>query len=188
MLNKNTKIKVKNRSTGSVGYVIPDMGNYHRNFEAGESKEIPFEELQKLSYIPGGDYILQHYLVIDNLEARDEILGNVELEYDYTEQDVKHLLENGSLDQLLDCLDFAPKGVLDLVKAIAVKSELNDMRKRKAIMNKLNFNVTSAIEINAAATENTSTENDAPARRVAPTAAPSTQPGVVRRAVAPIKK
>ena len=35
-MNKNTKIKVRNRSTGTVGYVIPDMGNYHRKFQPDE--------------------------------------------------------------------------------------------------------------------------------------------------------
>ena len=76
-MNKNTKIKVRNRSTGTVGYIIPDMGNYHRKFQPDEVKEVSFEEIQKLSYTPGGNYMLQHYLVIDNAEARDEILGNM---------------------------------------------------------------------------------------------------------------
>lgn len=147
-MNKNTKIKVKNRSTGTVGYTIPDLGNYNRKFMANETKEIPFEEIQKLSYIPGGDYLLQHYLIIENLEARDEILGNVELEYNYDENDVKKLLVNGSYDELLDCLDFAPFGVIEMVKKIAVDIELNDLRKRKAIQDKTGFNVSNAILIN----------------------------------------
>lgn len=147
-MNKNTKIKVKNRSTGTVGYTIPDLGNYNRKFMSNETKEIPFEEIQKLSYIPGGDYLLQHYLIIENLEARDEILGNVELEYNYDENDVKRLLVNGSYDELLDCLDFAPLGVIEMVKKIAVVIELNDLRKRKAIQDKTGFNVSNAILIN----------------------------------------
>ena len=81
-MNKNTKIKIRNRSTGSLSYKIPDMNNFTRTFAAGEIKELPFEEVQKLAYIPGGDYMLQHFLVIDNIEARNEILGEVELEYD----------------------------------------------------------------------------------------------------------
>ena len=51
MLNKNTKIKVKNRNNGSVGYTLPDMNNLRRKFYPGEQKEVTFEELQKLSYI-----------------------------------------------------------------------------------------------------------------------------------------
>lgn len=157
-MNKNTKIKIRNRSTGSVGYTIPDMGNYHRLFAAGETKELPFEEVQKLAYLPGGEYMLQHYLVIENIEARDEILGSVELEYDYSDADIKRLLTNGSLDELLDCLDFAPMGVIEMVKKYAVELELNDVRKRKAIQNKLGFNIDNAIAINEETNEQTETQ------------------------------
>lgn len=162
-MNKNTKIKVRNRSMGSVGYTIPDMGSYPRRFAAGEIKEISFDELLKLSYIEGGSYLLQNYLVIEDIEARTEILGNVELEYDYTEADIKNLLLNGSYDALLDCLDFAPKGVIDLVKKIAVNIELNDVKKRKAIFGSTGFNIDKAIEINHMTNEKE--ENEKPAER-----------------------
>lgn len=147
-MNKNTKIKVRNRSTAMVGYSIPDLNNIRRTYSANETKEVSFEEIQKLSYKPGGVYMLQHYLVIENLEARDEILGDVELEYDYSEDDVRKLLLYGSLDELLDCLDFAPVGVIDMVKKIAVETELNDLRKRNAIQEKTGFNINSAILVN----------------------------------------
>ena len=77
-----------------------------------------------------------------------EILHQVEPEYYYTEEDVRDLLENQSLDALKDCLDFAPRGTIDLVKKIAVELPLNDVAKRKAILDMTGFNVTSAVEIN----------------------------------------
>ena len=147
-MNKETKISIRNRGTSSVGYTIPDMGNYHRKFAAGERKDLTFEEIQKLAYIPGGEYLLQHFLVIEDLEARDEILGDVELEYVYTEEDVENLIMYGSMDELLDCLDFAPMGVIDLVKSIAVKKELYDTRKCEAIRQKTGFDVSNAIRVN----------------------------------------
>ena len=179
-MNKNTKIKVKNRSTGTVGYTIPDLGNYNRKFMANETKEIPFEEIQKLSYIPGGSYLLQHYLIIDNLEARDEILGNVELEYNYDENDVKKLLLHGSYDELLDCLDFAPLGVIEMVKKISVDIELNDLKKRKAIQDKTGFNISNAIAINMETNEQEK-EEPTTGRRVAPAVASTESAQPVRR-------
>lgn len=181
MLNKNTKIMVKNRNNGSIGYTIPDMHNLYRKFYANEKKEVSYEELQKLSYLPGGMYILQNYLVIlDNDEARDAILGQVELEYSYTEDDVKNLLLNGSLDELLDCLDFAPAGVIELVKTLAVELEINDLSKRNAITNKTGFNINNAIEIKHISKEEED-DNAAPAsgRRVAAPAEKTSAP--VRR-------
>ena len=165
-MQKNTKIKIRNRGAGSVGYTIPDMNNFHRKFAAGETKELPFEEVQKLTFIPGGEYLLQHFLVIENTEARDEILGTVELEYNYTTEDIKNLLLHGSMDQLLDCLDFAPLGVIEELKKIAVEIELADMNKRKAIQKVTGFNISKQIEINADTDE--SKQEAAPSgRRVA---------------------
>ena len=71
----------------------------------------------------------------------------LEPEYHYSEQDVKTLLKEGTLDQFLDCLDFAPQGIIDLIKDVAVNLPVNDMAKREAIKEKLGFDVTRAIEI-----------------------------------------
>ena len=181
-MNKNTKIKVRNRSTGSVGYSIPDLG-IKRTFNHNETKDIVFEELQKLTYIPGGEYLLKHYLVIENIEARDEILGGVELEYNYSEKDIEKLLISGSMDELLDCLDFAPHGVIDLVQSLAVKLELNDVRKRKAIQDKTGFSVDNAIRINYETNEQVE-EQVTSGRRVTPSVEAEkveTSTGPVRR-------
>ncbi len=172
MLNKNTKIKATNRSHSSIGYALPDMNNLRRKFYPGETKEVSYEELQKLSYTPGGMRLLRQYLILDNEEAIATLIGGVELEYNYTDADIEKLLLNGSLDELLDCLDFAPSGVIDLVKDLAVKLEINDLSKRQAIQEKLGFNVTSAIEINKANKE--TAEAPVAGRRVdAPTATTS---------------
>ena len=146
-MEKNTMINVVNRDNGAVFYEIPELNGLHRVFQAGERKEISFDELLKLSYIPGGMEMLSNNLIIENEEAVARILGHVEPEYNYTAKDVRNLLENGSLDELLDCLDFAPEGVVDLVKTIAVDLPLNDVAKRDAILQKTNFNVTNAIAI-----------------------------------------
>lgn len=167
MIDKTTLIKVKNRDNGTVGYTIPDLGNLHRNFQVGETKEITMEELRKLSYLPGGYAILRDCLIIENKEAVAELLGEVEPEYNYTEEEVKILLTSGSHDQFMDALDFAPKGVIELIKDLAVKLKLNDVAKRQAILEKTGFNVTKAIEINAE-TEVVEEEDKTKTRRAAP--------------------
>ena len=148
MLSKDTIIEVINRDSGTVGYEIPDLNNLRRSFEPGEKKEIPLEELKKLVYVPGGEYIIKNCLLIRDEEAVAEILGDVEPEYFYTKDRIKDLMLNGSLDEFLDCLDFAPIGVIEIIKNLAVDLKLNDIAKRKAILEKTGFNVTKAIEIN----------------------------------------
>lgn len=181
MLEKNTLVKVRNRDNGVVGYTIPDLNNLHRNFQSGEVKEITMEELRKLSYIPGGESILRNCLVIQNEEALAELCPEVEPEYFYTEQDVKNILLSGSMDQFMDCLDFAPTGVIELIKKYAVELEISDIYKREAILNKTGFNVTKAIEINHETEEATAKEEKT--RRTAPINKTSASTG--RRTAAP---
>lgn len=150
MIKDTDLIKVVNRGNGRVGYPIPDSNGLKRLFHAQEEKKIPMEELKKVMYSTGGSYILKNVLVVEDEEAA-RILFNTdpEPEYFYTEEEVKTLLSTGTLDQLLDCLDFAPEGTVDLVKELAVKTKLNDVSKREAIFKKTGFNVSQAIAINA---------------------------------------
>jgi len=74
-------------------------------------------------------------------------------------------MQTGSLDEFLDCLDFAPEGVKDLIKNLAVDLPLNDVAKREAIFNKLGFNVDNAIRIKKES-EDPITEEPAVRRRV----------------------
>ena len=182
MIDKNKMVKVINKFNGTVGYDVPEMG-VHRNFYPKESKEISFEELERLSFVPGGDVILKNYLEIIDEDAIMALFNEKpEPEYHYSENDVKQLLTTGTLDQFLDCLDFAPDVIKDMIKDLAVELPLNDMAKRQAIQDKLGFDVTRAIEIKNTKydgeTEET-TETKVSGRRAAPiktnntTAAPS---------------
>lgn len=151
-------IKVTNRDNGRVGYQIPDL-YINRIFEPYETKDLTAEEIRKLSYVSGGRVLLKDYLVIDNEELIKEILHSVEPEYFYTEQDIKDLLVNGSLDALKDCLDYAPMGTIDLLKKLAVELPLNDVAKRKAILDMTGFNVDTAIMIEEETKEPTEENN-----------------------------
>jgi hypothetical protein len=147
MLNNETIVKVTNRSFGRTGYSLPER-NVRRQFEPKQTKEVTMGELRELDGRSGGHYLLENCLIIRNEEAVAELLGEVEPEYYYTEKEIKDLLLTGTLDELKDCLDFAPVGVLNTVKDLAVELQLNDMNKREAIYDVLGFDVTNAIRIN----------------------------------------
>ena len=186
MKNGNDLVRVQNRDNGSVGYTIPDLNNLHRTYQPNETKNITMDELRKLSYVPGGMEILRNYLVILDEEAREEILSDVEPEYYLTKDGVKQLLLEGSLDALLDCLDFAPSGVVDLVKDVAVEIELNDVKKRDAILNKTGFNITNAINFNKETTDET--EKVKPVRRIGQPEEKAAAAPTGRRTAAPTYK
>ena len=147
MLNNSDTIRVENRGNSIVGYRVPES-NVIRRFVANEIKEIPMGELRQAVQIPGTRRTIVNNLIIHDKSAVEELLPEVEPEYFYTVKDIDFLLERGTLDQLKDALDFAPKGVIEMIKDRAVTNELNDVRKREAILESTNFNVTGAIEIN----------------------------------------
>ena len=137
-------LKVKNRSASLAVYSIPEI-NIRREFAPGETKNITYGELEKLSYQPGGRAIMQNFLQIIDPEATGDLGINREPEYDLSEQQIVDLMTKGSLDAFLDCLDFAPVGVIDLIKKFSVSLPLNDINKRDALKKKTGFDVTVAL-------------------------------------------
>lgn len=137
-------LRVKNRSASLAVYSIPEI-NVRREFAPGETKNITYGELEKLSYQPGGRTIMQNFLQIIDPEATGDLGINREPEYDLSEQQIVDLMTKGSLDAFLDCLDFAPVGVIDLIKKFSVSLPLNDIDKRDALKKKTGFDVTVAL-------------------------------------------
>lgn len=162
MTNEKNMVKVTNRDTWTVCYTVPEIGA-NRRFTAHESKMIPVEELRRLVWTDGGRAIINNYLVIEDEKIARDILNEIEPEYFYTESDVIKLLTLGSDDELRDALDFAPEGVVSLIKDTAVNIKLNDVRKRDIILEATGFSVTNAIRI---AEESESVETVAKTRRV----------------------
>ena len=164
MITNDTLIKVRNRANGSVGYTLDN--NFHRNFEHKEIKMIPFGELRQLQYAPGGEYALQHLLVVEDEEALKLLNMKVEPEYFYSEDNIKDLLLKGEIDAFADFLDFAPDGALDLAKTIAIREEIPDVRKREMLGEKIGLNINNAIMVNKVMNENSEeAEEEAPKQR-----------------------
>ena len=183
---ENEMVIVTNRNNGYTGYQITDAG-VSRNFAPGESKRISKEELMQLSYIEGGEYLLKNYLIVNNDKTLEELNISVQPEYYYTEEEIKELLTTGSLDQLEDTLNFAPDGVIEIIKDMAVKTELPDTRKRKMISEKTGFNIDNAIRVNEVMAEDQiKDEHSEPVeRKASPINVESDTP---QRKAAPIKK
>lgn len=161
--------KVKNRSNGVAVYTIPELGdkrNIRREFAPHETKEIPVEELEALTYVGGGESLLRNYLQILDEETLAKVDLTIEPEYRMSEEDVKKLMREGSLDSFKDCLDFAPQGIKDMIKDYAVSLPLNDSAKRDAIKEVLKFDVDKAI-MNKKASEETDVPKEEKTRRVA---------------------
>lgn len=173
MVDKKYYYNVKNRSAGVILYTIPE-DKVRRRFTPGETKRISYEELLHLSYQPGGREMMQNFLQIQS-EGVPKSLGiNTEPEYYMSENDVIELLKNGTLDAFLDCLDFAPTGVQELIKKFAVELPLTDFEKRAALKAKTGFDVDKAIA-NAGQEPDEATEKAVEQKAAAPATGRRTQ-------------
>lgn len=165
-MEANKTYQIKNRSASMVVYSIPEMG-IRREFAPGETKKCTFEELEKLSYQAGGKAIMANFLQVLEEEVTDELGIAREPEYNLSEEQIKDLILKGSQDAFLDCLDFAPSGVIDLIKTFAVSLPMLDLNKREALKEKTGFDVTKAIEhMREEAAEDNSVKKEEKVRRV----------------------
>ena len=144
MAKKTYYYFVKNRSSSIVKYMIPE-DNITRRFTPGETKRLPYEELLHLSYQAGGKELMLNFLQIQSADLPASLGIKTEPEYYMSEADVVELLKHGSLDAFLDCLDFAPEGVIELVKKFSMELPLADYEKRQALKAKTGFDVDTAI-------------------------------------------
>lgn len=167
-------VEVRNRDSGFVGYSIKDLGIW-RNFAPGETKNVPLDELKALQYVPGGEFTLKNLLMVNDSDALSILNIETEPEYFYTETEIKELLLAGTLEQLQDCLDFAPEGVIEIIKKMAVELEIPDTRKRAAISQKTGFSIDNAIMVNRIMDEPAEQEiEEQKVRRTAPIAKATT--------------
>jgi hypothetical protein len=144
-MDMNQKVGVKNRSHSTVVYTLPEM-SIRRQFTPGEVKQVSIAELEALTYRPGGlNIIIDCLLILDQGIANQIINRKIEPEYWLDNEGIIKLMKEGSLDEFLDCLDFAPNGVIELIKVAATKLPLNDVEKRAALKQKTGYDVDRAL-------------------------------------------
>ena len=137
-------VTVENRSAGKIIYNIPDR-HIRRELAPRQSIKVPKEEIEALAYTSGGMDLIRNHLLVKDDQMLDELNIHREPEYYMNADNVAALIKNGSMDEFLDALDFAPEGVIDMIKDLSVQIPLNDFSKRQALKEKTGFDVDAAI-------------------------------------------
>ena len=111
--------------------------------------DVLFKEIliKKLNEINSYEYKGEKYKFSASTigQAIKDLNVKPEPEYYLTEAQIVDLIQTGSLDAFLDCLDFAPSGVIELIKDLSIKIPLSDYSKRKALKDKIGFDVDAAL-------------------------------------------
>lgn len=138
-------MKVINRSDSTVTYSLPEL-NTRRSFSPGESKELSPQEMEALFQKQGGAQLIKDYLLVDD---RDWVAEHWDapIEYFWQAAQVRKCLLEDPIDLFTETLDYAPAGVIDIIKSLAWRTPISDLNKIGAIKEKTGFDVLLAIEV-----------------------------------------
>ena len=140
----DTKVEVQNMTSGTLSYRLPS-GPY-RLFSNNMRMTVTAGELRELATTQGGRVLLQSHLSVHNPElAREFGVDEDTVEYTWTEEDIRRVLTEGDMDELLDALDFAPEGIVEELARKAVEWKIPDNNKIKAISEATNLDIASQI-------------------------------------------
>lgn len=146
-------IEVRNLVDYMVVYKI-DEDHIRREFSPGEVKKVKAGELRKLYYTSGGGDLLKNFLSVKNAELASEFgVSSDTIEYNWTVSDIDKALLTEPIEVLLDALDFAPDGIKETIVDRAVVLKINNMDKRKAILEKTGQDITQKINFKEALEE-----------------------------------
>lgn len=159
------EVKLRNRSNSTVNYSIED-GHIKRSFMPREVKKVSSEEVEKLCYEEGGRVLLEQYLQLSDKDLAEKLELRVNPEYWYDENDIKVILQGNDMALFEDAMDYAPEGMLDLIKDLAVSLPVTDNRKLEVIKRKTGFDAYKAHEF--IKEEPKATVTEATGRRTAP--------------------
>lgn len=143
-------MKVYNRSDSNVTYNLPELST-RRVFSLGECKDLDAKEMEALWQMDGGTVIIKDYLCVDDQEWVDAHWPDAPLEYFWKDEDVKKCLLEDSLALFQETLEYAPQGVIDLIKMYAWKLPISDLNKIEAIRLATGFDTLAAIDVMSAA-------------------------------------
>lgn len=137
-------MKIKNRSNTTASYALENL-SIRRQLRPGEEIEITKAEFKELLYLRGGSTFIREYLLISQ-DIAEEFDLEFEPEFWLDEAQVAALIEKGSYAQLASCLDFAPTGVLEIVKNYALKGKPLTSDKKELINSKLKINIDTMLQ------------------------------------------
>lgn len=141
-------MKVTNRSDGNVVYLLPEF-NKRRLFAVGETKDIQEKELESLFQAAGGAELIKDYLLVEDEAWINKHWADAPVEYFWKEEEIRNCLLNDSQELFEETIDFAPSGVLDIMKRLSWQLPLSDLNKIHTMLEhpRLGFDVLAAIDI-----------------------------------------
>jgi hypothetical protein len=144
-LKDNMVVEVINNSTGSVSY-YSELSRIHRKWDKPESKKkISLEELRELVSASGGYELLENFLLIKDMDVREELGLPVNKEYMLDDKEIKALLKK-SVDTIETTLENTSESIKEKIAQAAIDTKLSDLDKLEVIKEHSGVDVLFAIQ------------------------------------------
>jgi hypothetical protein len=144
-LKDNMVVEVINNSTGSVSY-YSELSRIHRKWDKPESKKkISLEELRELVSASGGYELLENFLLIKDIDVREDLGLPVNKEYMLDDKEIKSLLKK-SVDTIETTLENTSESIKEKIAQAAIDTKLSDLDKLEVIKEHSGVDVLFAIQ------------------------------------------
>lgn len=144
-MNENKMVEVINNSTGSVSY-YSEFSRMTRKWDKPDSKKnISLEELRELVSVAGGYELLESFLLIKDMDVREELGLPIEKEYMLDDKEINSLIKK-SVSTLEETLEIAPVSIKDKIAQAAIDSKLGDLDKLEIIKDHTGIDVLTAVQ------------------------------------------
>lgn len=144
-LKDNMMVEVVNNSTGSVSY-YSELSRMNRKWDKPNTKKkISLEELRELVSASGGYELLENFLLIKDIDVREELGLPVDKTYMLDEKEIKAVLKK-SVDVLVDTLENTSESIKEKIAQTAIDTKLSDLDKLEAIQEHTGVDVLFAIK------------------------------------------
>lgn len=144
-LQDNTMVEVINNSTGSVSFYSEYSRMSRKWDKPGSKKKVSLEELRELVSNSGGYELLENFLLIKDMDVREELGLPVNKEYMLDEKEIKTLLKK-SVDVLTETLENTSDSIKEKIAQTAIDTKLSDLDKLEVIQEHSGIDALSAIK------------------------------------------
>jgi hypothetical protein len=144
-LQDNLMVEVTNNSTGSVSYYSEFSRTLRKWDKPNSTKKISLEELRELVGSSGGYELLENFLLIKNMEVREDLGLPVNKEYMLDEKEIKAVLKK-SVDVLETTLENTSDSIKEKIAQSAIDTKLSDLDKLEIIKEYSGVDVLTAIQ------------------------------------------
>jgi hypothetical protein len=131
-LQDNLMVEVTNNSTGSVSYYSEFSRTLRKWDKPNSTKKISLEELRELVGSSGGYELLENFLLIKNMDVREDLGLPVNKEYMLDEKEIKAVLKK-SVDVLENTLENTSDSIKEKIAQSAIDTKLSDLDKLEVI-------------------------------------------------------